>query len=399
MSISLFTLPFYFRNFSEFLRLTNFPFVPDFSLSTYDSLAPSRLDSITPADELQRRRDCFSFIFEFSSFLRLPIRCPMSALALTNKFFARRSLAHYSMREIASTALFLCSKVDECPRKLADFAGFYHSRHPELELLSENDVRERFMALESEILFTIDFSFNQQTPIEYLMLLARIFQSSNRVESESLAVGAMKFAAIAQSSTASLHFSPQAIASAAIFLSSSTLRIDFGSRISSNFMEFHPPWWRAFSGLGPAEFSSLLKLIINSVEESAANSIFPGFGESLRSLKSSDSWLSSIRFEEEKSRKIPTVVRRSEIATNSNKRKNFRKRSNSRSPERGRNWRNRQNQRSKSRSRSRSWSPTRSRSRSRSPNRNGGRDRERRRSRSLDRSWGRGGRDRERRKY
>jgi hypothetical protein len=285
MSHSLFSLPHHFPSFSLFASRT---------VKSEQKQAPPHRplpSSLSSPHALDRLRDLFSFIFDVSDSLRLPLRCPLSALTVLQEFFHKQPKSSHPPRELAITALFLCSKIEECPRKLSDFVSFYHSRHPEFELEAESELRERVLTMEQEMLLTLDFQLDVQTPMDHLLFLMRSFFGFSSLNASHIARTAMKLLVLSYCSNVQLLFSAQAIATAILFLSSELLKINVNemcerTKFLSNDQKL--PWWSQLSELKQREFSALIDFISKPMDHLIAEAVFPGFGESIKKVKSEE---------------------------------------------------------------------------------------------------------------
>ena len=91
------------------------------------------------------------------------------AMILFHRFYMFHSFGTFDPVDLAAAALFLAAKVEECPRRLHDFAILlYHVKHPKdpviLHPSEAGDVHNLITALETSILRTLAFEVTVMLP-------------------------------------------------------------------------------------------------------------------------------------------------------------------------------------------------------------------------------------------
>lgn len=91
------------------------------------------------------------------------------AMIFFHRFYMFHSFGTFDPVDLAAAALFLAAKVEECPRRLHDFAiVLYHVKHPKdavpLHVSEAADVYNLITALETSLLRTLAFEVTIKLP-------------------------------------------------------------------------------------------------------------------------------------------------------------------------------------------------------------------------------------------
>eukprot|EP00931_Biecheleriopsis_adriatica_P089891 TRINITY_DN63963_c0_g1_i1.p1 TRINITY_DN63963_c0_g1~~TRINITY_DN63963_c0_g1_i1.p1 ORF type:complete len:434 (-),score=93.79 TRINITY_DN63963_c0_g1_i1:34-1335(-) len=212
---------------------------------------PSREDGIDAATEDQLRRFGADLIQRAGVLLRLPQLTVVSAAAMFQRFYFRKSFAEFEVRSLATAALALASKLEERPRKLHDVIQVFYRL--QMRVVKEDDgvlsyedrptpaldpsqrefqdVKNEVVRAERNILRELGFEVAllldhpHRYVLEYLEYLnrpAKLKQKAWSYLNDSL-----------QTSLCCSH-QPNEIAAASLFLAARSLKMKLPSK---------PPWW------------------------------------------------------------------------------------------------------------------------------------------------------------
>jgi transcription initiation factor TFIIIB Brf1 subunit/transcription initiation factor TFIIB len=192
---------------------------------------PSVRDGIPPQLEIRHRRETCDFLQQAGIKLKLPQLSIATAIFFFHKFYSRRSMKEYERHLVATTCLFLAGKVEETPKKLRDvIAVTYEIQHKEpLKPQSPEslELKDKVLQLERILLQTIAFDLTVEHPYKYILNFVKKI-NGNR----NLAQTAWNFVNDSLRTTLCLHYKPQLIATAAIYLASKMMAYELPN-----------PWW------------------------------------------------------------------------------------------------------------------------------------------------------------
>jgi len=164
-----------------------------------------------------------AFLQESGQKLRLPQLSIATAIVFYHRFYARESYENYERFQVATTCLFLASKVEETPRKLRDvIVESYKVQHNTVQP-PENDqeffrLKEQVLICERELLRVLGFDLAVEHA--YRPLLAYVKSISGP---RDLAQIAWNFINDSLRTTICLQYAPRCVAAAAAVMASEYL--------------------------------------------------------------------------------------------------------------------------------------------------------------------------------
>jgi len=149
--------------------------------------------------------------------LRLPQIVIATAATFFHRFFAHHPLHEFDRLVMAMACLFLASKVEEVPKKVRDIilATYYASRKETLHADSPEFTRLREQVIRYEQLLVSNISLAVDHPYQHLVTLAKAVDANNK----ELVQIAWNFINDSLRTEVCLHYAPQLISGAALYLS------------------------------------------------------------------------------------------------------------------------------------------------------------------------------------
>ncbi|KAJ3217658.1 Cyclin-L1 [Dinochytrium kinnereticum] len=134
-------------------------------------LTPSNRDGIRRELETELRMAGTGLIASMGILLRLPQTTIATAQVLFQRYYFVASFRDCKIRDVVLGALFLASKVEECPRKIRDICNVYLtltggdiSNEPMVE-----ECKDAMITTEIRILCLLGFNVNVQHPHGYMI--------------------------------------------------------------------------------------------------------------------------------------------------------------------------------------------------------------------------------------
>ena len=188
------------------------------------------------------------FIQRMGILLKLPQVGMCTAQVMFHRFYAKRSLNKFDVRHVAMGALFLATKVEECPRKVRDVINVYWHLEQKragqtpapMDIYSSryNALKERLIRAEREILKELGFILYCEHPHKFILNYVKLLTVNNET-CRQLAQHAWNFCNDSQRTNVCIRFAPEVICCAAIWMAARVLQIKLPSHTS-------PPWWEIF---------------------------------------------------------------------------------------------------------------------------------------------------------
>jgi len=206
--------------------------------------ANGNVDVAREKEQTIRKLTC-AFLQESGQALRLPQLSIATAIVFFHRFYARMSYEHYQDRFcVATTCLFLASKVEETPKKLKDVAAETYKVHHKTEKPPEADSKEFFELKEKilvcERILLQALGFDLAVEHAYRPLLAYV-KSINGTR--DLAQVACNFINDSLRTTICLQYAPRLLAAAAVHLAAKYL----ATHSKKDFPELQgSKWYAAF---------------------------------------------------------------------------------------------------------------------------------------------------------
>jgi cyclin T len=174
---------------------------------------------ITLSQEAQYRKVTCAFIQEAGVRCKIPQLTIATALVFFHRFYAFHRFQDYDRFQVATTCIFLSTKVEETPVKLevvirASYA-VYQKKDLDIEGDEYKQIREKVLQMERLLLQTIGFDMKVEHPYKHLL------QYMKKINGEKkLAQTAWNFVNDSLRTTLCLQYPPDKIAAAAIYLAS-----------------------------------------------------------------------------------------------------------------------------------------------------------------------------------
>mmetsp|Transcript_61780 Transcript_61780/g.146042 ORF Transcript_61780/g.146042 Transcript_61780/m.146042 type:complete len:250 (+) Transcript_61780:140-889(+) len=147
--------------------------------------SPSRVNSITSAQELQYRTSTCTFIWHLGQKCSYPLFAIATGMVFFHRFFIKNSFSAYEQSVVGATCLFLAGKVEECPKKLKDVVQAYHqlrnkSTQPLLEQSKEFfELKECILIHERIVLNMLSFDISVTHPYKFLMSMVQTIDGTS----------------------------------------------------------------------------------------------------------------------------------------------------------------------------------------------------------------------------
>jgi len=181
--------------------------------------------------------------------LRLPQIAVTTAQVSFHRFYAKRSMRKFDVRHYAMGALFLATKVEECPRKMRDVLSVFMHLEQKRKRLTPQPVdiysnryisyKERLIKAEREILKELGFVLYTEHPHKFIFSYAQLMKTGGLISDErtskKLSQYAWNFLNDSQRTDACLRFAPETICCAALWMGARVLQI-----------KLPPAWWELF---------------------------------------------------------------------------------------------------------------------------------------------------------
>jgi len=181
--------------------------------------------------------------------LRLPQVAVSTACVSFHRFYAKRSLSKFDVRHYAMGALFLATKVEECPRKMRDvLAVFVHLDQKRkgiqppkpLDIYSQRYkvFKECLVKAERELLKELGFILYTEHPHKLILNYVKLL-TDDMTTLKKLSQYAWNFINDSQRTDVCVRFAPEVICCAALWMGARIHHIKLPSNPA-------PPWWELF---------------------------------------------------------------------------------------------------------------------------------------------------------
>ncbi|KAI9594989.1 cyclin-like protein [Syncephalis fuscata] len=217
---------------------------------------PSAEDNIPLAEELSMRSKACAMIFSVGIMMNLPQVVLATACAYLHRFYMTRSLKDFQFLEVAATALWVATKVEEQTRRLDDFAKACVCKALKTPSASDRE-RDKWCNVvvygEASLLEAICFDLVVEHPYIHLLL----FVQKHKVP-DQISHAAWAFLNESLRSPLCVLYPPSTIAAAA--LHAAGLRVGVLGRASPD----GPEWWQ----LMDVPLADVEEAVLMMVEES-----------------------------------------------------------------------------------------------------------------------------------
>lgn len=181
--------------------------------------------------------------------LRLPQVVVSMACVSFHRFYNKRSMRKFDVRIYAMGALFLATKVEECPRKVRDvLAVFMHLEQKRKGILPPQPLdiysqryrvyKEELIKAERELLRELGFVLYTEHPHKLILNYVKLL-TDDMATLKKLSQYAWNFINDSQRTDVCIRFAPEVICCAALWMGARVHQIKLPSDTT-------PPWWALF---------------------------------------------------------------------------------------------------------------------------------------------------------
>ncbi|KAI8815294.1 cyclin-like protein [Cladochytrium replicatum] len=203
--------------------------------------SPSVQDGISPELELDLRITGCHLIQCAGILLKLPQVAMATAQILLHRFYYQASLKQFSIRDASMGALFLATKLEECPRKLRDITNVFHflitqmgGSEFSLPEIIHQEYKDALFQAELQILGKLGFNVHVQHAHGFMIYY---LSSLGLTDRHDLVQRAWNYLNDSLRTNVYVCYQPPTIACAAIMLA---------ARDTAVKMPMQPPWWQLF---------------------------------------------------------------------------------------------------------------------------------------------------------
>lgn len=217
---------------------------------------PSSEDGVSAVTERRLRIYGVELIQRAAKLLRLPQICSVSAAAIFQRFYFRRSLADFDVRTVAPTALLLACKLEEHHRRLRDVvlvfhrlemravmdsgvAAYEHRPTPALDSTGRDVMKQEVIRVERLILRELGYVVYLllEHPHKYVIQFVKSMVRSPQARVAELAQRAWSYLNDSTRTVLCCMYAPHQITTASIYLAACDMKIK---------LPIDPPWWQLF---------------------------------------------------------------------------------------------------------------------------------------------------------
>lgn len=218
--------------------------------------SPSSEDGVSAVKERRLRIYAVEMIQRATELLRLPQICSVSAAAILQRFYFRRSLADFDVRIVAPTCLLLACKLEEHHCRLRDIVLVFHRlemrnvvKHgvkayvgcptPALDSAGREIMKKEIIRVERLILRELGYVVWMllEHPHKYVIQFVKSMVRSPNDRAKELAQKAWSYLNDSTRTVLCCMYSPHQITTASIYLAARDLKIK---------LPLEPPWWVLF---------------------------------------------------------------------------------------------------------------------------------------------------------
>lgn len=216
-------------------------------------MAHSRHETISKVDRNDKTRrlhfQMVRFMFEAGAKLRLPSLPLATAVTIYHRFFQDYDVMDFDTHMIATTALFLASKIEEHELRLTDVINVCHRiLHPDKQPLDIGDtysaLRDSIIQCELFFMRALKFQVSIVHPHKYLVhYLKSIYDWLNKETTDHVPIAQTAWAILRDSyhGDICLAYSPDVIAVSVIYLTLNSYGVDVPYNDQAE-----RPWWEVF---------------------------------------------------------------------------------------------------------------------------------------------------------
>lgn len=215
--------------------------------------------------------------------LRLPVICSVSAAAIFQRFYFRKSFAAFDVRTVAPAALLLASKLEEHHRRLRDVIIVFHRLEmravvmdcgvpmyvggpvPSLDSAGRDAMKQEIMRVERLILHELGWVVYLllEHPHKYVIQFVKSVVRSPQSRVVAIAEKAWGYLNDSTRTVLCCMHAPHKITTASIYLATCDMNI----KLPSN-----PPWWTLFD-TELHELESISKMMLSLYKQPPARYI------------------------------------------------------------------------------------------------------------------------------
>ncbi|GAB4855484.1 Cyclin-L1-1 [Ancistrocladus abbreviatus] len=220
-----------------------FTAIDTFYLTDEDLLnSPSRKDGVDEEAETTLRIYGCDLILESGILLKLPQAVMASGQVLFHRFYCKKSFAHFDVKRVAASCVWLASKLEDSPRKARQVLIVFHRMEcrrenlpvEHLELFSKkySELKMDLIRTERHLLKEMGFICHVEHPHKFISIyLATLATPAGlRQEAWNLANDSLR-------TTLCVRFKSEVVACGVVYAAARRFQVPLPE---------NPPWWKAF---------------------------------------------------------------------------------------------------------------------------------------------------------
>lgn len=167
----------------------------------FEVKTPSEIKGLSSASESVIRVFMIQLIQEAGILLRLPQQCTLTGMAIFNKFYYKQSLVEFDPVAIATSSLFLATKIEEESRRIREIISVFYflisnkenpgrdiedvRKEGILNVMSDTYqfLKQNCISMEYHIQKELGYSYNEviEHPHKYLIHFVKLLKGSNNL--------------------------------------------------------------------------------------------------------------------------------------------------------------------------------------------------------------------------
>lgn len=204
--------------------------------------SPSRRDGIDEATETTLQIYGCDFIQESGILLKLPQAVMATGQVLFHRFYCKKSFAHYNVKRVAASCVWLASKLEECPRKARQVLIIFHRlecRRENLPIEHFDTNSKKYVELKADLVRTerhllkeMGFVCHVEHPHKFISNYIATLGMPDELRQE-----AWNLANDSLRTTLCVRFKSEVVACGVVYAAARRFQVPLPE---------NPPWWKAF---------------------------------------------------------------------------------------------------------------------------------------------------------
>ncbi|VFQ87504.1 unnamed protein product [Cuscuta campestris] len=204
--------------------------------------SPSRRDGIDDATETTLQIYGCDFIQESGILLKLPQAVMATGQVLFHRFYCKKSFAHYNVKRVAASCVWLASKLEECPRKARQVLTIFHRlecRRENLPIEHFDTNSKKYVELKADLVRTerhllkeMGFVCHVEHPHKFISNYIATLGMPDELRQE-----AWNLANDSLRTTLCVRFKSEVVACGVVYAAARRFQVPLPE---------NPPWWKAF---------------------------------------------------------------------------------------------------------------------------------------------------------